>query len=392
MSGNDDLKAGVPDQRPASAKNQVAPKDAAINSSFQDKFALGEDDQAGVPMQRPVESRKVKALTEPALSEDLEPFGDQEDEKATASFSSIVSSPLLSAALVVFASGVLIVILSELFQFIKAVQSAPLFAQAIAYVFVGLLTLAFLIALVRLALAYRRLVVTPKIDLDAIQQAKRRAATRDQVARQVEAGYNSLQEIVKDYPVDDVNHFGLLTRCGMTSDEIKILKSNIKVLLRPENAGQSKWIEDCERLFVAVIDEAAKRRVKSYAQRVGVKTAISPTGLVDSLIVITNAVMMVEELCRLYGVRTGSWQSVLLTWRIFFSTFVSARLEERIGEIADSLFENALSSIPQVSKEVFAKISVGLLKRVAEGSVNMALFYRLGTATIVSLRPIKVSA
>jgi len=178
----------------------------------------------------------------------------------------------------------------------------------------------------------------------------------------------------------------------MTSDEIKSLKSNIKTLLRSENAGQSRWIEDCERLFVAVIDEAAKRRVTSYAKRVGVKTAISPTGLVDSLIVTTNSVMMVEELCRLYGVRTGRWQSVLLTWRIFFSTFVSAKLEERIDEAADSLFEGALSSIPEVSKELFARLSMGLLKRAAEGSVNMALFYRLGTATILSLRPIKVSA
>lgn len=194
MSGNDDLNAGVPVQRPASKENQVASEDADLVSGFQRKEALGEEEQAGVPMQRPIEGRKVKALTEQMLSEDLEPIGDQEEEKTTASFSSIISSPLLSAALVVVSAGVLIVILSELFQFIQAIQSAPLFIQVIAYACVGLLALAFCIALSRLALAYRQLAVTPKIDLGAIQQAKRRATTRDQVARQVEAGYNSLRE------------------------------------------------------------------------------------------------------------------------------------------------------------------------------------------------------
>jgi hypothetical protein len=54
-------------------------------------------------------------------------------------------------------------------------------------------------------------------------------------------------------------------------------------------------------------------------------------------------------------------------------------------------------AIPESGKQSIvlndtSKNKVILFAFAAEGSVNMALFYRLGTATIVSLRPIKVSA
>ncbi len=394
MSESDDLSAGVPVQRPASTKKQAASEEATLASGIQRKKAVGDEEQAGVPLQRPVKSRKVEALTEPVSSGATDLFGVKDEEETEGpNFSDVLSSPLLFAALVVVFAGILIVILSQFFQFVQAIQSVPLFAQVIGYACVGLLVLAFFIALTRLALTYRRLAVTPAVNLTAIQEAKRRATTRDQLARQVEAGYKSLRDLVQKYPIDSSMHQDFLKRCGMTSDEINMLKSNVKALLKSENAGQSRWIEDCERLFVAVIDDAAKRRVKSYVKRVGVKTAICPTGLVDSLIVTTNSVMMVEELCRLYGVRTNRWQSILLTWRIFYFAFVSAKLEEKIDKIdkvADSLFEGALSSVPETAKEVCAKLSMGLLKRAIEAGVNMALFYRLGTATIMFLRPIKV--
>ncbi|MBX3422023.1 MAG: DUF697 domain-containing protein, partial [Pirellulaceae bacterium] len=303
----------------------------------------------------------------------------------------LLTSPLISAALVLAAAGILIVILSEVFQFVQAVQAAPFFIQVIADLCIALLAIAFCTALIRLALVYRRLSVTPQVNLNAIRQAKQRAATREQIHRQVEAGYKSLRTIVETYPIADKKHRALLVRCGMQPEEVKTLQSNLENLLRTDNLGQSRWIEDCNRLFVSVIDKSAKQHVMSYATKVALKTAISPTGFVDSLIVATNAVLMVEDLCHLYGVRTGRWQSVLLTWRIFFSTFVSAKLEEQIDKLADSLFEGTLSSAPQMYKELLARLSLGLLKRAAEGAVNMALFYRLGTATVVALRPISIS-
>jgi hypothetical protein len=82
---------------------------------------------------------------------------------------------------------------------------------------------------------------------------------------------------------------------------------------------------------------------------------------------------------------------VILTWRIFFSTFVSAKLEDQIDEFASNLFDGFVHA-PQIAKGLLTQFSAGLLTRVAEGGVNMAMFYRLGTATILSLRPIQLSA
>ncbi|MCR9291870.1 MAG: DUF697 domain-containing protein [bacterium] len=391
MTDEKELHAGVPLQKPRTFTNAGVGSQDEVTGQTTGRN-LGDEELAGVPNQRPIHGRKVEALVDPVLEEFEDTASEFEEENSDGfSLGKLLSSPVISAAILFAATGILIVILSEFFQFVQAVQASPFIMQVIAYVCIGLLAIVFCIALIRLALVYRLLSVTPKVDLGAIRQTKRRAATRDQIHRQVEAGYKSLRAIVETYPISDKKHKSLLVRCGMNRDEINTFNSNIESLLGSENAGQSRWIEDCERLFVSVIDRTAKRRVTSYAKRVAVKTAISPTGFVDSLIVATNAVLMVEDLCRLYGVRTGRWQSVLLTWRIFFSTFVSAKLEERIDELADSLFEGALSSIPQISKELFARLSLGLLKRAAEGSVNMALFYRLGTATVVALRPISLS-
>jgi uncharacterized membrane protein YcjF (UPF0283 family) len=176
----------------------------------------------------------------------------------------------------------------------------------------------------------------------------------------------------------------------MNDEEISVIRNNIKTLLEFENAGRTQWIEDCERLFVEPIDNCAKRRVGSYAKRVAVKTALSPTGLIDSLIVATNSVLMVEDLCRIYHVRSSRTHAVFLLGRIVFSTFVSAKLEDQVTGVADSFFSGAISNLPETSKKLFAKASLGVLSRTAEGAANMALFYRLGTATILKLRPIRL--
>jgi len=392
VTDEDDLNAGVPFQKIAnSIKEPIteSPSRAGIEPSDNE---LLEEEQVGVPVQRPRDRIAVPDYRPPASAEVLgQGYENVSAEEATG-LSRLLSSPVVSACFILLATAFSIVILSEVSQFIQTIQSAPTFVQIVAYACVLLLVMAFFFAMARLVIAYRRLKTTPQVQLEAIKSLSLRARTRDQTARQVDAGYDSLMEIVKDYPIGDAKHKRLLARCGLSEGEMKALASNISFLIKPDHSGKAKWIEDCDRLFVEVIDRPARQCVTNYSKRVGLKTAISPTGLIDSLIVVTNAVFMVEDLCRLYHVKTGRVQAIFLTGRICFSTFVSAKIEDRVDEIADTFFDGAIASIPEMSKEVFARITMGLLKRTAEGAVNMALFFRLGTATISSLRPIAISS
>lgn len=391
MSKDEELTAGVPEQRVKFARREpvTSVQTFVTNRPTTNEALELTEEQTGIPVQRPSSHTPVKEVGGQQVGMlDEEIVDAQQAEAITAG--RVFASPILTACLALCLAALLIVILSEVFQFIQSVQTAPFFLQAIAYVCIGVLACTFCWALVRLAIAYRKLVDSPQVRLDRIRDARSRAITRDQIERQVDAGFEALFSIVKEYPIKDQRQITLLRKAGLKDDELATFKSNIATLLKNDHAGRVKWIEDCERLFVKTIDCCAKRRVSDYARRVAVKTALSPTGLIDSLIVAVNAVFMVEELCRLYFVRTGRWHSVLLAGQLVFSTFISARLDDRVDDMTDSLFDGVISGIPKMSEEIFAKLTLGALKRTAEGAVTLALFYRLGASAMVLLRPIRV--
>lgn len=392
MSNEDEeLTAGVPGQKVRVARREpVASLEDAVSSQPTANHAELSEEQIGIPVQRPISHMPVKDVGMGRQLELLDDDGVSEPQTEAITAGRLFSSPILTACLIICLSALLIIILSEVFQFVQSVQAAPLILQVVAYVCIGVLAVAFCWALARLAITYRQLVASPQVRLDRIRDARSRAITRDQLARQVDAGYDALVSIVTEYPIHHQGQIALLRRAGMKDDELSTLKSNIATLLKKDHSGKVKWIEDCERLFVKTIDGCAKRRVSDYARRVAVKTALSPTGLLDTLIVVVNAVFMVEELCRLYYVRTSRLHSILLAAQLVFSTFISARLEDRVDDVTDTLFDGVIAGIPEMSKEIFAKVTLGVLKRTAEGTINLAMFYRLGAATMVMLRPIRV--
>ncbi len=51
------------------------------------------------------------------------------------------------------------------------------------------------------------------------------------------------------------------------------------------------------------LDVIAKQRIADCAKLVGLKTAVAPTGFLDTAIVLTNAYRLITDLCRIYNVR-----------------------------------------------------------------------------------------
>jgi|GEM_PF-2904731 len=302
----------------------------------------------------------------------------------------IFASPILWVSLILFLSVFLLIILSELFQFIQSVQSAPFFLQIPAYICIFILFSALSWSFIKLGVAYRKLRRSPQVRLDQIRNDLNREIIRNQIEKNIFEGFTALQMIVRDYPIQDKKQIDLLQKSGMTPHGISTFKDNITFLLKEGNLGKEKWIEDCDRLFVQVIDKCAKSLVKTYALQVALKTAIIPYGFLDAFTVAVNSVYMVEDLCRLYFVRGGKWQSFILALKVLFSVFIAAKLEDQIDNATEALGSSFLESCKASAGEIFSKLLSGVFNRAAEGAVNGVIFYRLGLATISMLRPIKL--
>ena len=302
----------------------------------------------------------------------------------------ISQSPILWASLIVFLSVFLLIILSELLQFFQSVQAAPFFLQIPAYVCIFTLLAALSWSFIKLVIAYKQLRKSPQVRLDQIRDGLNRTIIREQIDKKISKGFETLQMIVKEYPIRDKKQIDLLKKSGMTSGEIDTFKSNINFLLGKNFVGKEKWIEDCDRLFVQIIDERAKSLIRTYARQVAWKTAIIPYGFLDAFTVAVNSVYMVEDLCRLYFVRGGKLQSFLLALKVLFNVFIAAKIEDKIDTATQGFTDSLLESCQASFGELFSKGAAVVLKRAAEGAINGFIFYRIGIATISMLRPIRI--
>jgi hypothetical protein len=151
------------------------------------------------------------------------------------------------------------------------------------------------------------------------------------------------------------------------------------------------------------------KRARDYALRVGVKTALMPTSMADMLIVVTNSLLMLKDLCALYNVRTTPLGTCSLAGQLFMNAFVAARLEGQLsafaqeanGAIQDAMaiapsaadVVNSTEALNSVMGSVVGKAvttaTIGVGRRVAEGTANYVLVRGLGSACIKYLRPIQ---
>jgi len=401
-SDGDEIVAGVPKQQVKKfvievddgatlpgAKSSVAVQKVGKEAPV--KITENEDiieTTSGTPPQVPFNVKPIKRFTiNPTVKEsEADPLKGMTVSQFLEYF---FSNPVLVAFFVLCLTIFAIIILSEFFKFIQAVQSAPYPLQVAGYVVVSSLAIALVWAAVRLVMTCRRIVISPQVQLDQARDPYSRAIIREQVAKQVDAGYQAMVALVKEYPIQDPKQIELLRMAGMTeADEVKF-KNDIESLKKNDFAGKSKWIDDCDDLFVKKIDDFASHLVSDYSKRVGITTACCPTGLLDALIVIVNSLLLIESLCRLYNVRANWRNSAFLAARLVFNTFISAKLERNLDNIINS-FPEDLGLASSFLENTLLKLTSGVGKRVAEGASNYFLINRLGHATMRYLRPIKL--
>jgi putative membrane protein len=121
------------------------------------------------------------------------------------------------------------------------------------------------------------------------------------------------------------------------------------------------------------IDEQAYQIVKRSSRDIGVLTALTPVGALDSLIVLIRTVTMMRSIARLYGVRPGFTGTVRLAKRGVRNILIAG-----VGElVSHAAVETAGASLLSI-----------LSARAGQGAVNGLLAARIGLSIMQICRPI----
>ncbi|MEM9440744.1 MAG: TIGR01620 family protein [Pseudomonadota bacterium] len=141
----------------------------------------------------------------------------------------------------------------------------------------------------------------------------------------------------------------------------------------------SDALNDRERieLFAAnvfkPIDEQAYAIVKRSSRDIGVLTALTPIGALDSMIVLVRTVTMMRSIARLYGVRPGLAGTIRLAKRGIRNIIIAG-----VGElVSHAAVETAGASLLSI-----------LSARAGQGAVNGLLAARIGLSIMQICRPI----
>ena len=90
------------------------------------------------------------------------------------------------------------------------------------------------------------------------------------------------------------------------------------------------WIDLFQVDILPSLDERARRIIEEHAQSVAICTALSPSGIIDSLLVFWRNTKMLAEVAGVYGARPGIWGTIVLGRRVGKNVATAAVTQEVI--------------------------------------------------------------
>ncbi|MBC7834648.1 MAG: YcjF family protein [Phycisphaerales bacterium] len=281
----------------------------------------------------------------------------------------------------------LLILFSQAATLLDQVSTLPLWPRRLAMGALALIVLAVLLSLLRLAWVFIKLGRTPRISTRALRELAQRAEMRTLALERSGAARKQLERLLASYPLGRAKDRVRLSRLGVTPAEVDRLEHAAKLLRTQESGGDGAWLDQFDRLFLSVLDEAARRRSNRYALMVGIKTAAVPGGAFDAAIVMINAYLLIGDLCLLYNVRTGPWGTATILVQVLVSALAASQIEDVTSATADHLtgqISQHLGGIAAGLTQVAGRVAA----RVGDGAVNGVLTRRLGIVAIRQLRPI----
>ena len=245
----------------------------------------------------------------------------------------------------------------------------------------------------KFTVGYFRLRVSPRLSLKLDHDLK----ARDQARRLVDAEHlgearKTLTRFVKEYPLRAADARAL-KRLGLRADEIERLAAVRHALtVGTATADDGEWLRRLEREFLGTLDAAAARLTRRTMRSVFVFTAASPRGSLDTLAVLTLSYRLVADLCRLYHVRAGRWETAMILGRVLVGLAAASQMDgagDALGDTLGNTFGDAVHHGVTAASATLAGVAGKVLGKATEGGVNTLLLWRLSVRTQAYLRPIR---
>jgi len=261
----------------------------------------------------------------------------------------------------------------------KTISTLATWQAWCAVTLLGICILAILASTGYLMIIYFRLKRNHQIHLDELSELGRRSSLQRQEAME------SLISYLTDYPIEDASF--KLPMDNAKRNELLEAKQNLLGQWQSRlRQMPDEWVKRFVEMFQNLLDKEADGRVQQAARMVAFKTAVSPNPLVDTAIVLFWSFKILGDLCRLYNLRVGTFETLALLSRVFFAAYIAGQLdewEEHAKESFEGMLEGMLGA--DVLKSIVARVGA----KTGAGLANYFLMRRIGKKAIEMLRPIR---
>ena len=202
-----------------------------------------------------------------------------------------------------------------------------------------------------------------------------------------------METYLRTFPMNTEKERKTLRGIGL-DDEAQARMAVVRTeLLDPDRfASTEQWFARFRDGFQSELDVAAEKRIKYWASRIWVVTAVAPNAVVDSGATLFYTFSLLTDLCQVYNLRAGRTGTAVLLGRVFFNAYLAGQGTEweKIAEDQyDQLFHEAMNVVGVgVSSNMIGKLLGKIGAKATTGYLNRVLLIRLGRYSSRLLRPV----
>ena len=396
MTSDDDFRIGVPGRGAAVLAPTVARHDAGPPELRPGETELGRPPQVPADLAElsPDDRAALKLLDEEQAARDI-----VEAELLLASdptglgWLGWFGSPLAFAALLGMTGVFGVFLFNQTLQLLAALAAQPEWARYVSYAGLALLGACVLYSFLRFLILYARLRENRQLRVRGIKELSNRTRLRWLAAAKSAEARAQIETYLKTYPIATPKETRALAALGLADEAVARLKAvRIELLDHDKFASTEQWFARFRDGFQSVLDTAAETRIKYWASRIWVVTAVAPNAVVDSGATLFYTFSMLSDLCRLYNLRAGRTGTAVLMGRTFFNAYLAGQgteWEKLAEEQYDQLFHEAMNVVGVgVTSNVAGKVLGKVGAKVTTGYLNRVLLIRLGRYSTRLLRPV----
>jgi putative membrane protein len=300
----------------------------------------------------------------------------------------------LAFAFLIGAVGVFgIFLFNQTASLLNALAAQPLWAQYVGYSGLGLFGLCVLYSFLRFLFLYLRMRENRQLRVKGIVELSRRTRLRWLASAKSAEAREQIETYLMTFPMSTEKERKGLLGMGITDElQARLVTVRAELLDHDRFASTEQWFAHFRDGFQSQLDIAAEGRVKYWASRIWVVTAVAPNAMIDSGATLFYTFSMLSDLCQVYNLRAGRAGTAILMGRVFFNAYLAGQgteWEKLAEDQYDQLFHEAMNVVGVgVSSNMVGKLLGKVGAKATTGYLNRILLIRLGRYACRLLRPV----